>query len=301
MVIIAVRNRPSDLEESIQYNASARVVKVLASLAYCILTTLRTLGQKLLGMEQPASCIVLCYHAVAGNERERFARQMDLLCRYAKPVRADVPTPLPAGKRYAAVTFDDAYQSVIHNALPELRSRNIPCALFVVADLLGEYPRWAGTNGFDPDDRFITSEQLRGLSTDLVLVGSHTMTHPSLPSLAQKAAQREVCESRKNLQSMLEREVRLFAFPHGAFNDFLIKCCHEAGYERVFSIERRMAFSDANEYVTGRTSTDPSDWDIEFRLKLLGAYSWIPAMLELKRRIFVRLAKSQSANYQVAG
>ena len=31
----------------------------------------------------------------------------------------------------------------------------------------------------------------------------------------------------------------------------------------------------ATEFVVGRVATDPGDWPIEFRLKLMGAYRWI--------------------------
>jgi peptidoglycan/xylan/chitin deacetylase (PgdA/CDA1 family) len=216
---------------------------------------------------------------------------MDILRRYVEPVRADVEAPLSAGKLYAAVTFDDAYQSVIQNALPELEKRTIPCALFVVTNFLGQFAPWSGTPGFSRDDRCITVEQLVGLSSDLVLIGSHTMTHPYLPSLAEDAARRELSESRRLLQQVIQREVRLFAFPHGAFNASLVACCQEAGYERVFSIERTMAFSGAQEYVIGRVSTDPTDWSLEFRLKLLGAYCWLPATLAIKRKTLAMMAR----------
>jgi peptidoglycan/xylan/chitin deacetylase (PgdA/CDA1 family) len=273
------------------YKATARVVKLVGSLIYYVVTTLWKRVQQLQGREFPGSCVVLCYHAVPRNQRARFARQMDVLRRYVKPVRADVEAPLSAGKRCAAVTFDDAYQSVIQNALPELQKRTIPCALFVVTHLLGQSAPWSGTTGFSRDDRFITVEQLVGLSSDLVLIGSHTMTHPHLPSLAEDAARRELSESRRLLQRVLQREVRLFAFPHGAFNASLVRCCQEAGYQRVFSIERTTAFSDGQEYVIGRVSTDPTDWGLEFRLKVLGAYRWLPTIFEIKRKTLARMAR----------
>jgi peptidoglycan/xylan/chitin deacetylase (PgdA/CDA1 family) len=289
----------TDLNKPEKYKATARLVKLLFSLVYYVAASLQRKVQQSLGTELAGSCVVLCYHAVPGRQRAQFARQMDVLCRYVKPLRADVGTPLPAGKRYAAVTFDDAYQSVLQNALPELQTRNIPCAVFVVTHLLGELAPWGGSGGFSSDDRFITFEQLRGLSNNLVIVGSHTMTHPHLPTVSEDTARYELTESRRFLETVLNREVRLFAFPHGAFNIPLIRYCQEAGYERVFSIERRIAFNGANEYVTGRVSTDPSDWDLEFRLKLLGAYCWVPTILEIKRKAFSRMARFRSSSYHV--
>ncbi len=42
-----------------------------------------------------------------------------------------------SGKPMAAVTFDDGYRDVYYNALPLLRRKGIPAAVFVVTDLVG--------------------------------------------------------------------------------------------------------------------------------------------------------------------
>ena len=111
------------------------------------------------------------------------------------------------------------------------------------------------------------------------------MTHPALPALNENDAKRELSESRAKLEKMLDREIRLFSFPYGAFNAKLIEWCREAGYERVFTIAPTLAFLDPREFVTGRMSVEPTDWPLEFRLKLMGAYRWLPVAFSLKRRV----------------
>ena len=269
----------------------ARYVKLGGSLVCHLGTVISRTVRQLRGKPIPGSLVVLCYHAVPQNQRARFARQMDLLRQYAKPTQADVETPLLPGERYAAVTFDDVYQSTVENALPELKARNIPCTLFVVSHLPGHSPSWAGTEGYDREDRFVTAEQLANLPGDLVTIGSHTMTHPHLSVLPEETAKRELFESRQFLQQTLRREIRLFAFPHGAFDDAVVNWCREAGYRRVFSIEPTMTFSNSPKYVTGRVIADPTDWELEFRLKILGAYRWLPAAYGVKRKIRTMLKR----------
>src|ERR1700674_226743 len=266
------------------YKTVGRLVKLAGSLVCYVATILWRKIRQLQGKPIPGSLVVLCYHAVPQSHRGRFARQMDLLQQYAKPTQAGVQQLLLTGEHYAAVTFDDVYQSAVQNALPELKARNIPCTLFVVSHLQGQSPWWSGQEGYDPEDEIVTAEQLVNLPGDLVTIGSHSMTHPVLPALSVDMAKRELLESRQFLERTIERDVQLFAFPHGAFSNTLVTWCREAGYRRVFSIEPTMTFSNLPEYVTGRVVADPSDWDLEFRLKVLGAYRWLPLMYRMKRK-----------------
>jgi hypothetical protein len=40
-----------------------------------------------------------------------------------------------------------------------------------------------------------------------------------------------------------------------------------------------------DEFVTGRIDVQPTDWQIEFRLKVLGAYRWLPHAFAVKRAL----------------
>jgi hypothetical protein len=61
--------------------------------------------------------------------------------------------------------------------------------------------------------------------------------------------------------------------------------CREAGYERIFTTLPVFAFAEPGEFVVGRVRVDPTDWPLEFRLKLAGAYRWLPAAFAFKRLI----------------
>jgi peptidoglycan/xylan/chitin deacetylase (PgdA/CDA1 family) len=256
---------------------------------------LRNSARRLLGLRPRGSCVVLTYHSVTSEERPLFARQMDTLLRYAKPVRADIEDLPPEGGRYAAVTFDDGMQNIVDNALPELEKRSIPTTLFTITDVLGKLPDW---EYFGPKDtgqeRVMSEEQLRKLPSDMVEIASHTMTHPVLPTIDRRKLAQEVEGSRAKLAKMLGREIKLLSFPYGAFNDDVVHACRKAGYERIFSALPYFAFSEPREFLTGRMGVYATDWPIEFRLKVLGAYRWLPFMFDLKRKVLSRL-RGQSA------
>jgi len=222
---------------------------------------------------------------------------MDDLVRLVEPVPAYRECPLPAGKRYAVVTFDDGYRNLLTNALPLLKTKGIPSTIFIVPGMLGRSPELRDSSTDSVEDRMVMSvEELQQVSSDLVTVGSHSLTHPYLPRLTAKEARRELSQSRSVLETMLQKPVRLFCFPFGACNEELFRLCHEEGYERVFTALPHWKLSGVSEFVTGRVRVDPTDWRLEFRLKLLGAYRWLPIAVEMKRRILWRHGETPSSH-----
>ena len=249
--------------------------------------------RRLAGRKARGSAVILYYHGIRPDQREQFASQLDTLMRWAKPIDVTFRSSLADGGRFAAITFDDGFESFLETALPELRKRNIAATLFVVAGKLGCYPEW---DEYIEDPLFkeplMTREQLARIPADLITIGSHTMTHPFLTRVQEADAKRELRESRKELENMLGRRIALFSFPHGDFNSKLVEWCRESGYEHVFTILPEPAFCEADHYVIGRVGVNLSDWKIEFLLKLFGAYSWLPSAFSLKRRMLLKPAVS---------
>src|SRR5205809_7086591 len=100
-----------------------RILNLAISSLFGAFDAVRNLGVRLVGIKPASRCVVLAYHSVTAGEREEFAHQMDVLLKTAKAVPADLAI-LPAdGAAYAAVTFDDGFQNVVDNALPELQQR----------------------------------------------------------------------------------------------------------------------------------------------------------------------------------
>ena len=273
------------MAQTIQSRAK-RLIKLQISLIVFATSCFWDVMRRIAGRLTTCQCVVFYYHSLPTEQRGRFAHQMDLLVRWAQPIPADIRTPLLPNKRYAAVTFDDGFENVVENALPELRKRNIPATFFITSGSLGQYPSWwSNSANSERNERILSAEQLRELPGDIVLVGSHTLTHPFLPSLSRQEARKELSESRTQLRELLNREITLFSFPHGGFDEQLIQLCRQAGYERVFTTLPRLALQDSQEFVTGRVSVDPTDWDLEFLIKLLGGYRWLPFAFTLKRKL----------------
>lgn len=64
----------------------------------------------------------------------------------------------------------------------------------------------------------LTWDQLRGMDESLITIGSHTRTHPILPTLTEPMLLDEIAGSRLALEEKLDRNVDLFSYPNGANN-----------------------------------------------------------------------------------
>ncbi len=50
----------------------------------------------------------------------------------------------------------------------------------------------------------------------------------------------------------------------------------------------------------GRVRVDPTDWPLEFHLKLMGAYRWLPMAIALKRRLLATVRGGSNAGSATA-
>jgi len=261
-----------------------RMVKLAISLLFYMGNWLWCRVRQMTGGQLRGTCVVLFYHAVPVDQRSKFARQMDILSRWARPVRCDIRKPLDKGCHHAAIVFHDAFVSVCENALPELAQRRIPSTLFVPTGYVGRFAGWMMDDGcLDSTEVVVDVDRLKSFDNELVSIGSHGVTHTDFSILSEDEARSELRKSKLELEAIIGRPVRLFAFPYGEFGEALVEWCKEAGYQRVFTILPKLAFSDPKEYVTGSYDVSPSDWSLEFKLKLLGAYRWLPPVYALKR------------------
>jgi peptidoglycan/xylan/chitin deacetylase (PgdA/CDA1 family) len=273
-------------KELIKMDRTKRVINLAISICFWVIWQIWRWVRSAYGKQQLNTCIVLYYHSVSLEQRKKFALQMDDLIRFAKPIRADFTDFSGVGNHHAAVTFDDGFQSILANAIPELVQRKIPSTIFIPVGYLGTSAAWdQNSASLSIYEAVMTSDQIREISSDLVSFGSHSVTHPHLPQLTETEALRELTESRKKLESILGHEIRLFSFPYGEYNQNLIKMSHQNEYVRVFTILPTLTSLDRNDYVIGRVLVDPDDWCLEFRLKLLGAYCWLSYAITLKHKI----------------
>jgi peptidoglycan/xylan/chitin deacetylase (PgdA/CDA1 family) len=114
-----------------------------------------------------------------------------------------------------AVTFDDGYRDNYEFAAPVLRSLGLPATFFVVSDFIeSDVVAWWDRQ-YDPAPGWMTWSQVRQLREDGFEIGAHTRSHADLGEVAGTVAEREIVESRRQLEDRLGAAVELFAYPYG--------------------------------------------------------------------------------------
>jgi len=223
--------------------------------------------------------LVLCYHAVSerwpdqiATPPERLERQVaGLLRRGYVPVTFRRAVLDPPARRTLAVTFDDAYRSVIEQALPVLAALEAPASVYAPTAFVGsERPMsWPGIEQWvgGPHERELRPmgwPELGELAQAGWEIGSHSVTHPKLTRIGPEALAGELRESRAEIERRLGGRCDTLAYPFGDVNAAVIEAAAQAGYAAAGSVSSLRAVSPLDWPRVGVWRED-SAW--RFRLK----------------------------------
>jgi peptidoglycan/xylan/chitin deacetylase (PgdA/CDA1 family) len=143
------------------------------------------------------------------------------------------------------VTFDDGYADFL-DAGERLATAGLPSTLYVTTGQVGA----AG---------MLTRRQLQSLG-QAVEVGAHSRTHPRLDELPPGQLRDEVFGSKADLEDVLQRPTRSFAYPHGDHDRHVRQTVVDAGFDsaaavkNAFSHDRDDPFAIARITVTAGTT-----------------------------------------------
>ncbi len=178
-----------------------------------------------------------------------------------------------------SITFDDGYADNCSQAVPYLIKHKIPCTYFVALENLISGEPFAHDvargNSFAPNNL----DQLKAMADAGIEIGAHTRTHCDLGAVDnQEQLVDEVVTSGEELQRMIGKPVRYFAFPFGQHVNLTPRVFHmayDAGFEAVcsayggynfpggdaFHLQRIHADNDMIR-VKNRASIDPRKLDV---------------------------------------
>lgn len=196
-----------------------------------------------LGLVQSPSAtaaVVLQYHHVSDDSPPstsvtpaRFEAHMDYLANHDFTVvpLEQLVSALKAGEslpdKTAAITFDDAYDSVYTNALPVLKKRDWPFTVFV------------NTNPIDENKHgFASWEQLRKMAEQGATIANHSTAHNHLQRFKagesesewRERIRHEVVKAEQRIEEETGQNHKILAYPYGEYNNKVKALLEELGF-----------------------------------------------------------------------
>jgi peptidoglycan/xylan/chitin deacetylase (PgdA/CDA1 family) len=80
-------------------------------------------------------------------------------------------------------------------------------------------------------------------------IGSHTLNHPSLISISETEAKRQIEKSKADLLSAGIKAIDSFVYPYGDYNEYVVSWVKNAGYSAARSVIRGYNRKDTDPYI----------------------------------------------------
>ena len=220
---------------------------------------------------------IVMYHKIDGNSAasrlsvspESFKAQMAFLKRHrynvvrledlSKMVREN---KLPS--KTIAITFDDGYEDNYVNAYPVLKGLGLPAVIFIIPAMIG-------------NDGYLTWDQVVEMSeSGIITIGSHTMTHSWLPGQPEQRLDSEIRDSKRAIESHLNKETTAFSYPLGGFNQNVRDKVIKAGYKIAVATNPGKKYPKHDLFAMKRLRiSSTSDNLFVFWFEITGFYTWI--------------------------
>lgn len=184
--------------------------------------------------------VVLLYHHVSEStpsltsvSPQLFESHLDYLARHdftvlpLTEIVSAVREKRSLPPRSVAITFDDGYQSIVQEALPQLARRSWPFTVFVSTDAIDQ-----GFKGF------MSWNDLRRIEAAGGIIANHSKTHDHLvrrqsdesSSAWLHRIESDMRAAEARLDDELEDPARLFAWPYGEFDSKLERLAQSLDY-----------------------------------------------------------------------
>jgi peptidoglycan/xylan/chitin deacetylase (PgdA/CDA1 family) len=121
------------------------------------------------------------------------------------------------------ITFDDGHHSVYDNAFPIMQEYGFPGVFYIVA------------NRIEDVEDFVNVAELKEMIASGWEIGSHSFTHADITK-NHSDANREIAQSKKDLETALGTEVETFAYPFGAIDPFVADKVANYGYRAAMGL-----------------------------------------------------------------
>lgn len=170
----------------------------------------------------------------------------------------------PLADRPVVLTFDDAFEDFLANALPVLVQARMPATMYVPTGYLGGVSGWLTRHRVDSRP-VMSATALSELVTAGIEIGAHSHSHAQLDLVPRERLDAEVRRPKAILEDLLGREVASFAYPFGYYDRRVRRAVAASGYRNAVRVDHLSCWTTADPYafprliINARTSVDDLD------------------------------------------
>lgn len=161
----------------------------------------------------------------------------------------------PRRENLACLTFDDGYRDFYTHAFPLLQKYGAPATVFLVTGCIGDTNHWDDRYGLPPLP-LLSREEILELDAQGVEFGSHTVSHRRLTRLSAVEQRREIVDSKRALEDLLNRPIHFFCYPHMDCDERVQSLVRDAGYSGACGGEQ----ASHSRYLLHRVDVSQSGW-----------------------------------------
>lgn len=170
--------------------------------------------------------------------------------------------------KVVGITFDDGYQNVLQNAIPVLNELGFTSTNYIVSNHFAGSNFWDHSKGV-PSSKLMSLAELQQWVAAGHEIGSHTLDHVHLPEVDSEEAQRQIQQSKVDLEQKLQTEVNAFCYPYGHKTPQIEAWVRNSGYSNATTTERGLALSTDDAFALPRITVARSTTIFRFLQKCL--------------------------------
>lgn len=210
---------------------------------------------------------ILLYHSVGDDslyltvKPYLFERQMMYLKEHnynvisLKQLNDIIRQPGKISPKTVVLTFDDGLLSHYKNVIPVLEKYNFPATFFVATGYIGQKIN----NSENKPLNTATWAQLQEMSNvSLFDIEPHGINHLEFDTLSLEETEKEIANSKQEIESKLNKHCGFFAFPRGKFKVEDKKILQDRGFVASVTIEPGLVGNKSNMLILPRNTVDSS-------------------------------------------
>ena len=221
---------------------------------------------------------ILMYHSISKTNNKlsvsikSFNKQMNLMKKLGYQSINLSELDSVNSKNKFVITFDDGYADFFNNAYPILKKLNYKATIFIVSNFVNDSNKWDLKKNDYIKRMLMDDKQINELIKEGYEIGSHTLDHLDLTSINDSEIEKQIYQSKKNIEDKFKTCVYSFSYPFGLYNTNILNKVGKKFKFAVTTKRSRFKTNKFNNYTLPRIPINSNTGLFKFFLKITTFY-----------------------------